>query len=64
MDTTVQKEFPLTERYKLDLRGEFYNLLNYANFELPGHVLGTANFGTVLSARPARAIQLGLRLSF
>jgi hypothetical protein len=64
VDTTLQKEFPITERFKLEFRGEFYNLFNRANFELPGHVLGAANFGTVLSARPARAMQLGLRLSF
>lgn len=64
VDTTLQKEFAITERYKFELRGEFYNLFNHANFELPGHVLGAANFGSVLSARPARAIQLGLRLSF
>lgn len=64
VDVTLMKEFPVTERYRVDLRGEFYNLLNHANFELPGHVLGAANFGSVLSARAARAIQLGLRLSF
>ncbi|MBI2687796.1 MAG: carboxypeptidase regulatory-like domain-containing protein [Acidobacteria bacterium] len=64
VDATLSREFKLTERYKMDLRSEFYNLLNHANFELPGHVLGAANFGTVLSAKPARAIQLGLRLTF
>ena len=64
IDLTLSKEFPVTERFKLDLRSEFYNLLNHANFELPGHVFGAANFGTVLSARAARAIQLGLRVSF
>ncbi len=64
VDATLSKEFALTERYALNLRGEFYNLFNHANFDLPGPVLGTANFGSVLSARQARAIQLGLRLSF
>lgn len=64
VDATLSKEFPIHERYRLDLRGEFYNLLNHANFELPGHVLGAANFGTVLSAQPSRAIQLGARISF
>lgn len=64
VDATLSREFAVTERYRVDLRGEFYNLLNHANFELPGHVLGAANFGTVLSARPSRAIQLGLRVSF
>jgi len=64
VDATLSREFPLRERFKLDFRGEFYNLLNHADFELPGHVLGAANFGAVLSARPARAVQLGMRLSF
>lgn len=64
VDATLSKEFSVAERFRLDMRGEFYNLLNHANFELPGHVLGAANFGTVLSARAPRGIQLGLRLSF
>jgi hypothetical protein len=64
VDLTLSKEFPVTERYRLNLRAEFYNLLNHANFELPGHVFGAANFGAVLSAENPRATQLGLRLSF
>ena len=64
VDLTLSKEFPLAERFRLDLRGEFYNLLNHANFELPGHVFGASNFGAVLCAKDARAVQLGLRLSF
>jgi hypothetical protein len=64
VDLTLSKEFALTERYKAEVRSEFYNALNHANFELPGHVLGTANFGSVLSARAARAIQIGVRFSF
>lgn len=64
VDATLSREFHLTERYRFDLRGEFYNLLNHANFDLPGHILGASNFGAVLSARPSRAIQLGARVSF
>ncbi|MFN3322466.1 MAG: hypothetical protein ACK5AZ_03130 [Bryobacteraceae bacterium] len=64
IDMTVAKEFAFAERYRVDFRGEFYNLLNHANFELPGRVMGAADFGAVLSARAARTIQLGLRLSF
>lgn len=55
VDLTIEKEFPQSERLKLGLRGEFYNLLNYANFELPGHVFGAADFGTVLSAGGERS---------
>jgi hypothetical protein len=64
IDATLSKNFRLNERLALDLRGEFYNLLNHANFDIPGHTLGAADFGSIQSARPARTIQLGLRLSF
>ncbi|MFN0170825.1 MAG: carboxypeptidase regulatory-like domain-containing protein [Bryobacteraceae bacterium] len=64
VDLTLSKEFPVNERYRFELRGEFYNLLNHANFELPGHVFGASNFGSVLGARNPRAGQLGLRVSF
>lgn len=64
VDATLAKEFSLTERLRLDLRGEFYNLLNHPNFDLPGHTLGNPDFGVVLSARAPRTIQAGLRLSF
>jgi hypothetical protein len=35
-DMTLEKSFELTELMKFDLRGEFYNLLNHANFSIPG----------------------------
>jgi len=63
-DATIEKNFALTERFRLDLRGEFYNLLNHAIFNVPGFTLGSADFGVVSSARPPRTVQLAARLSF
>jgi hypothetical protein len=63
-DMTVEKSFAITERLRLDLRGEFYNMLNHAIFNVPDFTLGDAGFGSVTSARPARAGQLAARLSF
>ena len=63
-DATVEKAFFLTERWKVDLRGEFYNLLNHALFNVPGFTLGAADFGVVSSARSPRTAQLAARLSF
>jgi len=63
-DLTLEKSFHLTEQWKFDLRGEFFNLLNHANFNLPGFTFGAADFGVVSSARPGRSVQLGARLSF
>jgi hypothetical protein len=64
IDLALEKQFRLTERFALDARGEFYNALNHATFEMPGRVLGNADFGSVTAARPARTVQIGLRLSF
>jgi hypothetical protein len=64
VDLTLAKEFNATEKYRLDIRSEFYNVLNHANFDVPGHTLGAADFGAILSTRPSRTVQLGLRISF
>jgi hypothetical protein len=63
-DATLEKTFAITERWKFDLRGEFYNLLNHAIFNVPGFTLGAADFGIVSSARSPRTAQLAARLSF
>jgi hypothetical protein len=63
-DATLEKSFFLTERWKMDIRGEFYNLLNHAIFNVPGFTFGAADFGVVSSARSPRTAQLAARLSF
>jgi hypothetical protein len=63
-DATVEKSFAITERWKFDLRGEFYNLLNHTIFNIPGATFGAADFGVVSSARAGRTVQLAARLSF
>jgi hypothetical protein len=63
-DMTLEKSFAITERFRFDLRGEFYNVLNRAIFNVPDFTLGDAAFGLVSSARPPRTVQLAVRLSF
>jgi len=63
-DLTVEKNIGIVGSAKLDVRVEAYNLLNRANFNIPGFTLGAADFGVISSARPARTIQLGAKLSF
>jgi hypothetical protein len=63
-DLTIEKTFRLTERVKFDVRSEFYNLFNHANFNAPVSILGAADFGQITSARPGRNAQLAARLSF
>ncbi|MCX6625867.1 MAG: carboxypeptidase regulatory-like domain-containing protein [Acidobacteria bacterium] len=63
-DVTVEKSFHITEQFRFDLRGEFYNVLNKSNFRAPGHILGGPGFGVVSSAEASRRVQLAARLSF
>ena len=63
-DATLEKTFRVAERIKLDVRGEYYNLLNHAIFNVPGFTLGAGDFGVISSARPPRTAQLAARLSF
>jgi hypothetical protein len=65
-DLGVEKYFPLpiTEASRLQLRGEFFNSFNHAQFGLPNSTVNTPTFGQVGSARAPRLIQLALRLLF
>jgi hypothetical protein len=63
-DATIERSFRVKERYRLDVRGELYNLLNHAIFNVPGFTLGAADFGVVSSARSPRTAQLAARVSF
>jgi hypothetical protein len=61
-DGTLQKNFPIGgERSRLQIRGEFYNLMNHANLYAPNTTFGDPNFGVITFALPARSIQLGAR---
>lgn len=65
IDAAVQKTFPIRERVQVLLRGEFFNLLNHANFGQPGtNVSSPANFAVINGAGDPRILQIGARLSF
>ena len=64
VDFSLAKLFTVTERIQTEFRGQFFNVFNMTNFDLPGHMLGNADFGIIGSARPARVGQLALRVIF
>lgn len=64
-DVAVARDLNLTERYKLHLRAEFFNLFNRTHYAVPERILESPAFGrAVRTAVPARTIQLAFKLSF
>jgi hypothetical protein len=67
MDFALYKDFSVKERYKIDLRGEAFNLANRPDFANPATNESLSTFGTITSTlvNPLpRNIQLSLRVSF
>jgi hypothetical protein len=64
VDMALQKDVALGSGRRLQLRWEVFNLLNRVNFEVPNRIAFTPNFGRIFSARPARQMQLALKLAF
>jgi hypothetical protein len=70
LDFGLAKSMALgSENHRLEFRGDFFNLFNHPNFDIPTHVLGATNFGQILSAnsygnKPPRQIQLSARYVF
>lgn len=64
-DFSAMKNFPVTERVRIQFRAEFFNLFNTPQFGRPGTVLGNAQFGIIGSqANSPRQVQFGLKLLF
>lgn len=61
-DVGLAKLTPLTSKVNLELRGEFFNVFNHANFGLPDSNTGDVTFGKVSSAADPRIIQVAGRV--
>ncbi|CAN5498888.1 hypothetical protein BH10ACI4_BH10ACI4_29010 [soil metagenome] len=57
-------QLPLTESTHIEVRVECFNCANHANFLPPSGLQGTATFGQITSAQPARTLQAGGKLWF
>jgi hypothetical protein len=62
LDFSVSKIWKLNERVKLQFRGEFFNILNHANFDVftMNTDLGASN--PVIGSDGSRHIQLGAKV--
>ena len=71
-DLVIMKTTSITERLKLDLRSEFYNIFNRTEFTQPGNNIAnpgtfgqsTSELGRADGTSGARQIQFALKLNF
>ena len=65
LDCSIFREQQIAERYRLQIRGEFFNAFNHPQFDLPNATIGSAAAGVISSTVGSpRDIQLSLRLMF
>lgn len=65
VDMSIAKQFAFTERYRLDLRTEFFNLFNRTQFDQPVNSLAAGNFGQIIGqANSPRNIRFALKFIF
>jgi hypothetical protein len=64
VDLGIFRNFRITERMKLQARGEFTNAFNLVNLSAPTLTLSSSLFGQIRNAGSMRQVQLGLRVTF
>jgi hypothetical protein len=62
-DTSLRKQFVVTESTRIVFQAQFFNVFNRTNFNTPNMTIG-GGFGTITGAGPPRQLQFGLRVEF
>jgi hypothetical protein len=63
-DMALTRRFTVGERWKLDLRADFFNIMNHGNWNGPTTSLSSGTFGEITSFTSPRLIQMALKLYF
>jgi hypothetical protein len=63
-DVALSRDFPLTERQKLELRAEAFNVTNSMRMNDPDTTFENGTFGQVRTARDPRIMQFALKYVF
>jgi hypothetical protein len=63
-DMSATRRFSFTERYKIELRGDFFNIMNHANWGNPATGLTSSTFGEITGFGDPRLIQLSMKFFF
>jgi hypothetical protein len=57
----MSKMIPLNEAMHFEIRGEFFNIFNHAQFNNPAGDISSSTFGNVTSARDPRIGQVSAK---
>ena len=61
-DMTLSRIFQFTERWKLEIRSDFFNIMNHANWNGPATSLTSSTYGQITTFGSPRLIQLGMKV--
>jgi Carboxypeptidase regulatory-like domain/TonB-dependent Receptor Plug Domain len=67
LDFSIFKTFAFTEHMRFELRGEAFNALNHAEYQLDAEAGDSSNatqYGKILAANPGRIVQIGGKFYF
>jgi hypothetical protein len=69
LDLRLRRQFRISERFKIEITADGFNLLNRANYAVPNNTFGPGvtplpTFGQPTQAFDPRQFQFGLRLNF
>ena len=60
----VSRIFPVRERFRVELRADFFNFMNHANLGTPASAISSATFGQITSFGGPRLIQMAMKAYF
>jgi hypothetical protein len=63
-DMAVSRAFQLRERWKLEFRADFFNIMNHGNPSGVGTTVSNGTFGTITSFTGPRFIQMAMKFYF
>jgi hypothetical protein len=64
VDMALSRQFAVKERYKVDLRADFFNIMNHGNWNNPGVSIASSTFGQITTFMPPRIIQMAMKFYF
>jgi hypothetical protein len=63
-DMSLTRRFQFSERWKMEFRSDFFNIMNHANWGNPATGLTSSTFGQITSFGSPRLIQMNMKLFF